>query len=120
MRISDWSSDVCSSDLRDRTVARARRTLRRARRTHPPAGRREPQPAPAARTAGRRTLAVAGEERAGTFARRGDDRPAQVIGAAHVSAREPAGIRVLERAYTVGVEPGAQHSRASAGAREGQ
>src|SRR3546814_3570308 len=88
MRISDWSSDVCSSDLRDRTVARARRTLRRARRTHPPAGRREPQPAPAARTAGRRTLAVAGEERAGTFARRGDDRPAQVIGAAHVSRSE--------------------------------
>src|SRR3546814_1036777 len=124
MRISDWSSDVCSSDLppaaclscrhgqpgRDRTAARARRTLRRARRTHPPAGRREPQPAPAARTAGRRTLAAAGEERAGAFARRGDDRPAQVIGAAHVSASEPASIRVLDREYTVGVEPGERDS----------
>src|SRR3546814_19559643 len=49
MRISDWSSDVCSSDL---------------------------------------------------------DRPAHVIGAAHVSASEPASIRVLDREYTVGVEPG--------------
>src|SRR3546814_7649376 len=48
----------------------------------------------------RRTLAAAGEERAGAFARRGDDRPAQVIGAAHVSASEPASIRVLDREYT--------------------
>src|SRR3546814_11259427 len=53
MRISDWSSDVCSSDL---------------------------------------------------------DRPAQVIGAAHVSASEPASIRVLDREYTVGVEPGERDS----------
>src|SRR3546814_12738826 len=53
MRISDWSSDVCSSDL---------------------------------------------------------DRPAHVIGAAHVSASEPASIRVLDREYTVGVEPGERDS----------
>src|SRR3546814_16007327 len=65
---------------------------------------------PAARTAGRRTLAAAGEERAGAFGRRGDDRPAQVIGAAHVSASEPASIRVLDREYTVGVEPGERDS----------
>src|SRR3546814_3159545 len=58
----------------------------------------------------RRTLAAAGEERAGAFARRGDDRPAQVIGAAHVSASEPASIRVLDREYTVGVEPGERDS----------
>src|SRR3546814_6251785 len=55
-------------------------------------------------------LAAAGEERAGAFARRGDDRPAKVIGAAHVSASEPASIRVLDREYTVGVEPGERDS----------
>src|SRR3546814_7624207 len=30
MRISDWSSDVCSSDLRSRIVARAGATIERA------------------------------------------------------------------------------------------
>src|SRR3546814_3918558 len=36
MRISDWSSDVCSSDLRDRLLPPVPRHLARPRRTRPP------------------------------------------------------------------------------------
>src|SRR3546814_10808947 len=39
MRISDWSSDVCSSDLDRRTVAAARRDVRRLDRGRPLVGR---------------------------------------------------------------------------------
>src|SRR5690606_23848168 len=74
-------------------------TLRTARR-------REPQPAPAAGATGRRTLAAAGQERAGALPGRGHDPAAQVAGAAHVSAaNEPVNVRLLDREYTVGVEP---------------
>src|SRR3546814_3407660 len=83
MRISDWSSDVCSSDL---------------------AGRK-PQLAPAAGIAVRRTLGIAGQERAGPDPGRGDDRATEVAGAAHVSSSQPVSIRLLDREYTVGCEP---------------
>src|SRR5690606_31281557 len=64
----------------------------------------------AAGTAGRRALATAGQERAGPVPGRGDDRAAQVAGAAHMSANEPVSIKLLDREYTVGVGPGERDS----------
>src|SRR3546814_10545342 len=40
MRISDWSSDVCSSDLRRAAARRGRRALRRPVQRHPDAAYR--------------------------------------------------------------------------------
>src|SRR3546814_6607500 len=74
MRISDWSSDVCSSDLRRSPVVRADAGGKRARRiaaadaacvlygaersAHARHGRRDPQP-----SAGRRSRGGRSEER---------------------------------------------------------
>src|SRR5690606_4898403 len=121
----DWSSDVCSSDLGDgrclscrngqprgdRPPARPRRARGRTGGTRAAARRGEPQSAPAAGAVVRRAGATAGQERAGALPRRGDDRAAEVAGAAHMSsASEPGSIRLLDREYPVGVEPSARDS----------
>src|SRR3546814_2066549 len=60
MRISDWSSDVCSSDLSGAEAPGARARRRRRRRTPAPHGecgtasRRDPRPPIACRTDARR------------------------------------------------------------------
>jgi cell division protein ZapA len=48
-------------------------------------------------------------KRAGTFARRSDDRAAEIAGAAYVSS-EPVNIRILDREYTIGVDPDGRES----------
>src|SRR3546814_1886447 len=59
MRISDWSSDVCSSDLSFRPAARARRAQRRAAAQSAPPGRRSRRRRGGQRDVGRTAAPVA-------------------------------------------------------------